>query len=54
MSVKMEKSIMLKNKPDTLLPVIAIPLGDAAGIGPELVAKMAAVGFLETDRKSVV
>lgn len=26
-------------------PIIAIPLGDAAGIGPELVAKLAAEGF---------
>ncbi len=28
------------------LPIIAIPLGDAAGIGPELVARLAASGFL--------
>lgn len=46
--------MIMRNKPDTLLPVIAIPLGDAAGIGPEMVAKMAAAGFLETDAKPVL
>ena len=30
------------------LPVIGIPLGDSAGIGPELVAKTAANGFLNS------
>ncbi|MGI6298496.1 MAG: 4-hydroxythreonine-4-phosphate dehydrogenase PdxA [Saccharofermentanales bacterium] len=32
---------------DASLPVIAFTLGDAAGIGPELVAKLAASGFLQ-------
>ncbi len=45
---------MIINKPNTSLPIIAIPLGDASGIGPEMVAKMAASGFLETDAKPVI
>ena len=40
---------MDKNK-----PVIAVPLGDAAGIGPELVAKLAANGFLESCARPVL
>ena len=35
-------------------PVLAIPLGDAAGIGPEIVAKVAAKGFLEEQAKPVI
>lgn len=35
-------------------PVLAVPLGDAAGIGPEIVAKVAASGFLEEHSKPVI
>ena len=36
------------------LPVIGIPLGDSAGIGPELVAKSAASGFLNSVCKPLI
>jgi len=36
------------------LPVIGIPLGDSAGIGPELVAKTAASGFLNSVCKPLI
>lgn len=37
------------------IPIIAIPLGDAAGIGPEQVAKLAASGFLaESDARPLL
>lgn len=35
-------------------PVLAVPLGDAAGIGPEIVAKTAAAGFLEKHARPVI
>jgi 4-hydroxythreonine-4-phosphate dehydrogenase len=35
-------------------PVLAVPLGDAAGIGPEIVAKVAACGFLERHARPVI
>lgn len=35
-------------------PILAIPLGDAAGIGPEIVAKLAASGFLEQEAKPIL
>lgn len=35
-------------------PVIAVPLGDAAGIGPEIVAKLCANGFLQEQAKPVL
>ncbi len=35
-------------------PIIAIPLGDAAGIGPEIVAKVAAKGFLEEYAQPII
>jgi len=38
----------------TVKPVLAVPLGDAAGIGPELVAKLAASGFLEEHAHPVI
>ena len=30
-------------------PILAVPLGDAAGIGPEIIAKLCANGFLMED-----
>ena len=36
------------------LPVIGIPLGDSAGIGPEIVAKTAASGFLNSACKPLL
>ncbi len=45
---------MKRKTPETALPVIAIPLGDAAGIGPELVAKVAASGFISKEAKPVM
>jgi len=38
----------------TIMPVLAIPLGDAAGIGPEIVAKAAANGFLEQNARPIM
>ena len=35
-------------------PVIGVLLGDAAGVGPELVAKCAAAGFYEQYCRPVV
>ena len=35
-------------------PVIAVPLGDAAGIGPEIVAKVAAKGLLAQNAKAII
>ncbi|MBS7526360.1 4-hydroxythreonine-4-phosphate dehydrogenase PdxA [Fusibacter paucivorans] len=35
-------------------PIIAVPMGDAAGIGPEIVAKLAANGFLERYAKPII
>jgi len=35
-------------------PVLAVPMGDAAGIGPEIVAKVAYSGFLEEYAKPVI
>lgn len=35
-------------------PILAVPLGDAAGIGPEIVAKVAAKGFLEEYAKPII
>ncbi len=35
-------------------PVLAVPLGDAAGIGPEIVAKVADSGFLEEHAKPII
>jgi 4-hydroxythreonine-4-phosphate dehydrogenase len=35
-------------------PILAVPLGDAAGVGPEIVAKVAATGFLEEYAKPII
>jgi len=35
-------------------PILAVPLGDAAGIGPEIVAKVAASGFLQRYARPVI
>ena len=36
------------------LPVVGIPLGDSAGIGPEIVAKTAASGFLNSECRPLI
>ena len=43
---QMHKEKMADEQAASVKPVLAIPLGDAAGIGPEIVAKVAANGFL--------
>ena len=35
-------------------PILAVPLGDAAGIGPEIIAKLCANGFLMEHAKPVL
>ena len=35
-------------------PVMAVALGDAAGIGPEIVAKVAASGFLTQHSRPII
>jgi len=48
---------MMQNEytdPEKNIPILAIPLGDAAGIGPEIVAKAAASGFLEQNAQPIL
>lgn len=40
--------------PEKNIPILAIPLGDAAGIGPEIVAKAAASGFLVQNAQPIL
>ena len=35
-------------------PLLAVPLGDAAGIGPEIIAKLCANGFLMEHAKPIL
>ena len=35
-------------------PILAVPLGDAAGIGPEIIAKLCANGFLMEHAKPIL
>lgn len=34
-------------------PILAVPLGDAAGIGPEIISKLCANGFLMEHAKPI-